>query len=99
MRILDLGTGSGYLSFPIAQNNPDITFIGLDIVEKELEVNRAKANIRNIRFESYHGIALPFADGTFDMDIITSETAEVFHNDDIYFSCLGITKQSLFNRV
>ena len=30
MRILDLGTGSGYLSFPIAKNNPGCEVIGLD---------------------------------------------------------------------
>ncbi len=28
MRILDLGTGSGYLAFPMAKNNPDIEVIG-----------------------------------------------------------------------
>lgn len=32
MRILDLGTGSGYLAFPMAKNNPDSEVIGLDIV-------------------------------------------------------------------
>lgn len=43
MKILDLGTGSGYLSFPIAKKYPNISIIGLDIVEKALEVNRFKA--------------------------------------------------------
>ena len=37
MRILDLGTGSGYLSFPIARNNPGCDVIGLDIVNAALE--------------------------------------------------------------
>ncbi|MDE6720040.1 MAG: methyltransferase domain-containing protein [Treponemataceae bacterium] len=72
MKILDLGTGSGYLSFPIAKKNPTISIIGLDIVEKALEVNRFKAkkeNIRNIRFVSYNGIDFPFANNEFDMVI------------------------------
>ncbi|MGN0488100.1 MAG: class I SAM-dependent methyltransferase [Ruminococcus sp.] len=72
MKILDLGTGSGYLSFPIAKKHPDISIIGLDIVEKALEVNRAKAekeNLRNISFITYNGIDLPFADNEFDMVI------------------------------
>ena len=30
MKILDLGTGSGYLSFPIAKKNPGCDVIGLD---------------------------------------------------------------------
>ena len=53
MKILDLGTGSGYLSFPIAERFPDALISGLDIVEKALEANRVKAEkdcIRNIRF-------------------------------------------------
>ena len=37
MRILDLGTGTGYLAFPIAEMHPDITVTGLDIVEKALD--------------------------------------------------------------
>lgn len=72
MKILDLGTGSGYLSFPIAQKYPDISIIGLDIVEKALEVNRIKAkeeNIGNISFITYNGIDFPFANNEFDMVI------------------------------
>ena len=72
MKILDLGTGSGYLSFPIAKKYPNISIIGLDIVEKALEVNRFMAkeqNVRNISFITYDGIDLPFADNEFDMVI------------------------------
>ena len=42
MRILDLGTGSGYLAFALAQKHRDITVTGLDIVEKALEQNRKR---------------------------------------------------------
>lgn len=72
MKILDLGTGSGYLSFPIARKHPDISIIGLDIVEKALEVNRFKAkeeNNRNISFITYDGIDFPSSDREFDMVI------------------------------
>ena len=43
MRVLDLGTGSGYLSFPLAKDNPGCEIIGLDIVYDALEANRARA--------------------------------------------------------
>lgn len=72
MKILDLGTGSGYLSFFIAKKYPNISIIGLDIVEKALEVNRIKANeedIKNISFVNYKGIDFPFNDSEFDMVI------------------------------
>lgn len=72
MKILDLGTGTGYLAFPIAERYPDTEVTGLDIVEKALCVNRSQAkykNIKNLNFISYDGISFPFADGTFDMVI------------------------------
>lgn len=72
MKILDLGTGNGYLSFPIAKSHSDVSIVGLDIVEKALEVNRIKTeieNIKNISFITYDGHSFPFADNEFDMVI------------------------------
>ena len=70
MRILDLGTGSGYLAFALATKYPDVTVIGLDIVENALEQNKLSARrnrLGNISFLSYNGISLPFENGSFDM--------------------------------
>ena len=70
MRILDLGTGSGYLSFAIAQRYSNVSVVGLDIVEKALEQNRQRAredNINNLTFTTYEGIVFPFEDCEFDM--------------------------------
>ncbi|MDE5580703.1 MAG: methyltransferase domain-containing protein [Treponemataceae bacterium] len=92
MKILDLGAGSGYLSFPIAKKNPTISIIGLDIVEKALEVNRFKAkkeNIRNIRFVSYNGIDFPFVDSEFDM--VISRYA-LHHFPDIHKSIFEVSR-------
>ena len=32
--LLDVGTGAGYLAFPLAKGNPDCQIIGLDIPDK-----------------------------------------------------------------
>lgn len=72
MKILDLGTGTGYLSFPLARMFLDAKIIGLDIVEKALEANRQQAleeNLFNLYFVSYDGITFPFANEEFDMII------------------------------
>lgn len=72
MRILDLGTGSGYMSFAIAKKYPDVKIVGLDIVEKALESNRKKAvkeKLNNISFVNYDGTDFPFDDRSFDMVI------------------------------
>ena len=63
MKILDLGTGTGYLSFAIAKRYPDCEIYGLDIV---------KANAlhrRNLHLICYEGIDFPFEAVTFDMVI------------------------------
>ena len=70
MRILDLGTGSGYLAFAAAARYPDVQLTGLDIVTETLARNRekaARAGLCNLRFTDYGGAEMPFADGEFDM--------------------------------
>ena len=68
-RVLDLGTGGGYLSFAIAEKYPRVTVTGFDIVSDALEFNKQKArerNMNNITFVSYDGIYNPFENETFD---------------------------------
>lgn len=44
MKILDIGAGSGYLSFPIARKAPGCQVIGLDIVSEALKAAQATAD-------------------------------------------------------
>ena len=70
MKILDLGCGSGYLTFPIAKRNEHTYVTGLDIVTDTLERNSAKAQemgIKNLQFVSYDGITFPFEENCFDL--------------------------------
>jgi len=68
-KVLDLGTGSGYIAFPLAKMNPSSEIIGLDIAVKTLEGNAEKAveeGLNNLKFTAYEGIRFPFEDNTFD---------------------------------
>lgn len=70
MKVLDLGCGSGYLTFPIAKMNENVNVIGLDIVTDTLKRNSIKAQemgIKNIKFVSYDGVTFPFEDDFFDL--------------------------------
>ena len=72
MRILDLGCGSGYLTFPIAERNPHCEVTGLDIVCEAIDVNRSRAKdmgLNNLAFVSYDGIDFPFEAGSFDLGV------------------------------
>ena len=67
--VLDLGTGSGFLAFPIAQSNGDCKVFGLDIAVRTLAHNREKAsvmNLKNLSFIDYDGIRFPFEDNSFE---------------------------------
>ncbi|MGB4661673.1 MAG: class I SAM-dependent methyltransferase [Mobilitalea sp.] len=73
MNILDLGTGSGYLAFPLAKQNPTCCVIGLDIVTNTLEDNREKVldnHMTNLDFAEYDGIDFPFEEETFDLIVV-----------------------------
>lgn len=79
-RILDLGTGSGYLAFEIARKYPDSIVIGLDIVENALKKNREQAktlDLNNISFVSYGGVEIPFDSSYFDI-VVTRYTLHHF---------------------
>lgn len=72
MKILDLGTGTGYLAFPIAERYSNTEVIGLDIVEQALDRNREKAEtegLKNLQFVNYNGLVFPFVNEAFDMVI------------------------------
>lgn len=90
-RVLDLGTGTGYVSFEIAKRYKNINVIGLDIVEETLKVNRQKVveqNLNNISFVSYDGINFPFDDNSFDI-IVTRYALHHFPNIEHTFSELA----------
>lgn len=92
MKILDLGTGSGYLAFPIAKENAGCDVVGLDIVKEALLANRVRAEkggTDNLTFMSYDGIDLPFEDSTFDL-IVTRYS--LHHFPDIEHSITEISR-------
>ncbi|QHQ60836.1 methyltransferase domain-containing protein [Anaerocolumna sedimenticola] len=91
-RILDLGTGSGFLAFPIAQADPENTVTGLDIAVRTLAQNREKASmmgLTNLNFMDYDGINFPFEDNTFNY-VVTRYA--LHHFPDIEKSFIEISR-------
>jgi len=91
-RILDFGTGNGYLAFAIAKKYPECSVIGLDIVSETLKRNRlfaADKGIDNLEFMDYDGTPLPFENNTFDWVI----TRYVLHHvPDIQYTFNEISR-------
>lgn len=68
--VLDLGTGNGYLAFPIAQLYPSATVTGLDIADTAISRNRemtASKGLRNLHFDAYDGLHFPYGGNAFDL--------------------------------
>ena len=65
MKILDVGTGTGFLAFILTELGHDV--VGIDLSEGMLEVAREKAEKFGLKIEFKIGDAenLPFGDGSF----------------------------------
>lgn len=90
-KVLDLGTGSGYLAFPIAELHANSDVTGLDIVVDTLAANRERAvarGLNNLTFINYNGLVFPFADNTFDC-AVTRYALHHFPDIDKTFAELG----------
>ncbi len=70
-RVLDIGTGSGYLAIELAKARPDWHITGTDISEDMLRLarqNAARTGLsNNIDYLQAPATALPFADGYFSL--------------------------------
>lgn len=69
-RILDIGTGSGYLAFALAQKYREARVCGIDIAEKAIAENNQRAvekGVSNLSFRSFDGLTYPFEDQSFDL--------------------------------
>ena len=78
-RILDIGTGTGYLAFPLSEKYPSSVVYGIDIAEKIIDKNNLivkEKDISNLSFEVFDGLKYPFEDETFDLIV----TRYAFHH-------------------
>lgn len=81
-KILDIGTGTGYLSLKLAESHPECQVTGIDLSNNMIEraKNKAKnANLANVDFKVMDMENLDFPDESFDY--ITSSFSLFFVND------------------
>ncbi|MGN0797524.1 MAG: class I SAM-dependent methyltransferase [Christensenellales bacterium] len=91
-KVLDLGTGTGYVALAIARQYPEVQVVGLDIVNNTLAKNieRAKQEgLSNVVFLSYDGENFPFQADNFD--VVVTRYA-LHHFPDIYAAFREISR-------
>jgi SAM-dependent methyltransferase len=77
-RALDVGTGTGMLAFALAPLVHEV--VGIDLVPEMLAHARAAgAGYPNVSFHEGSALALPFADGEFDLSVTSRTIHHVPH--------------------
>jgi ubiquinone/menaquinone biosynthesis C-methylase UbiE len=70
--ILDLGSGTGYLSIEIARRSPNLQVYGIDLSRQMVEIARRHAKgVENARFVFGNAAKLPFKDNSVDLVVST----------------------------
>lgn len=78
-KILDIGTGTGYLAFPLSEAFSTASVYGIDIAETIIAKNNKivkEKGIFNLLFETFDGLKYPFSDESFDLIV----TRYAFHH-------------------
>ena len=70
-RILDVGTGPGYLPLRISEVLPGSEVIGIDVSEDMIRVARKNAEGKNVKFLVGNANKMPFEDDSFDLVVST----------------------------
>lgn len=65
-RLLDVGCGTGSLTYKLREMAPSSTIVGIDVAERYLEYARARGTDPNITFQIANATSLPFGDSEFD---------------------------------
>jgi len=70
--ILDLGSGTGYLSIEIAKRSPNLQVYGIDLSRQMVKIARRHAKgVDNARFVFGNAAKLPFKDSSIDLVVST----------------------------
>jgi ubiquinone/menaquinone biosynthesis C-methylase UbiE len=71
--IVDLGSGTGYLSIGIAKRLPSLQVYGIDLSRQMVKIARRHAKgIENAQFVFGNAVELPFDDGSIDFIVSTA---------------------------
>jgi len=73
-KILDVGTGPGYLPIEIVRILPEVEVIGIDLSEDMVKIakrNAEKANVNRVRYEVEDASKMSFGDSSFNFVVST----------------------------
>lgn len=91
--IVDLGSGTGYLSIEIARLAPALSVYGIDLSGKMIDISRRAARgLPNVRFELSNVATLPFNDSSIDFITSTGSMHHWKHPLEVFDECYRVLK-------
>lgn len=91
--ILDIGTGTGFLAFGLAERFKKAKIFAIDIAPGMIEHAKAKSPYSNIQFQEGDGEKIPFADNTFDL-VVSSSSFQWMHPEKCFSEVKRVLKTS-----
>jgi ubiquinone/menaquinone biosynthesis C-methylase UbiE len=91
--ILDLGSGTGYLSIEIAKSSPRLQVYGIDLGRQMVKIARRHAKgVDNARFVFGNAARLPFKDSSIDLVVSTGASHHWKTPRKVFDECYRVLK-------
>jgi ubiquinone/menaquinone biosynthesis C-methylase UbiE len=92
--IVDLGSGTGYLSIEIAKKAPRLQVYGIDLSRQMVKIARRHAqDVENVQFEFGDAAALPFEDDSIDFIVSTGSLHHWNKPAKVFDECYRVLKK------
>jgi len=92
--VVDLGSGTGYLSVEIAKKAPGLKVYGIDLSRQMVKIARRHAQgVENVRFEFGNAAALPFEDDSIDFIVSTGSLHHWNKPVKVFDECYRVLKK------
>jgi ubiquinone/menaquinone biosynthesis C-methylase UbiE len=89
--LVDVGSGTGYLSIEIAKRAPELTIFGIDLSEKMVEIASGHAKeYKNVNFKLANATELPFKNNCIDFIISTGSFHHWKHPVKVFNECYRV---------
>lgn len=91
--IVDLGSGTGYLSIEIAKRAPGLQVYGIDLSRQMVKITRGHArDVENAQFKFGNASSLPFEDNSIDFIVSTGSLHHWKKPAKVFDECYRVLK-------
>lgn len=93
--LVDVGSGTGYLSIEISKRAPNLIIYGIDLSKKMVEIASGNAKkYKNVQFKLANAIKLPFEDNSIDLIISTGSFHHWKYPIKVFNECYRILRNN-----